>query len=147
METYMGRFLRYENAFVTLIPLDESQPRLGGKVQVKSFIMDWATFTPQVKTLYGIYSEDFITFGEYAAGNPLDNEELLLKICDDSDTDAVADKTTYRFENNELFYKREVNTTLRDPQVEHAVPESKLQEMIEQSWSETLFYGLGNKNV
>ena len=115
MESYAGRWLRYENAFVTLFPVDESQPRLGGKVQVKAFIMDWATFTPQIKTLYGIYSEDFITFGEYAHGNPLDNEEQLLKICDSQDTEAVSDKTTYRFENNELFYKRDVNTAIKDP--------------------------------
>jgi hypothetical protein len=147
MESYAGRWLRYENAFITLIPVDETQPRLGGKVQVKAFIMDWATFTPAIKTLYGIYSEDFITFGEYASGNPLDNEELLLKICDNNDTESVAEKTTYRFENNELFYKREVNTALKDPEVEHAISESKLIELIEQSWSETLFYGVGNKNV
>ena len=49
--------------------------------------MDWTTFTPQLKTLYGVYSDDFITFGEFSkeSGNPLDNEEVLLKVCDDED--------------------------------------------------------------
>ena len=87
METYWGRFWRYENAQVTLIPVDEAQPQLGGKVKVKAFVMDWTTFTPQLKTLYGVYSDDFITFGEFSkeSGNPLVNEEVLLKVCDDED--------------------------------------------------------------
>lgn len=65
MESKVGRFWRYENAYVTLFPVDEAQPRLGGKVRVKAFVMDWRTLTPQLKTFYGIYSDDFITFGEF----------------------------------------------------------------------------------
>jgi hypothetical protein len=65
METRLGRFWRYENAFVTLYPIDEEQPRLGGKVKVNAFVLDVRTFTPQLKTLYGVYSDDFITFGEF----------------------------------------------------------------------------------
>jgi len=55
-----------------------------------------------LKTLYGIYADDFITFGEYSSevGNPLDNEEVLLKIVDENDNSTVAAKTTFRFENN-----------------------------------------------
>jgi hypothetical protein len=41
MESFMGRFWRYENATINLIPVDESQPRLGGKVHVKSFVFDF----------------------------------------------------------------------------------------------------------
>ena len=149
METYWGRFWRYENASVTLIPLDASQPQLGGKVQVKAFVFDVRTFTPQLKTLYGVYSDDFITFGEFAkaAGNPLDNEELLLKVVDENDTTTVADRTTFRFQDNNLFFKREVNAEVHDPEIEQAVAEVKLLPLIDQSWSETFFYGLGNKRV
>ena len=148
MESYWGRFWRYENAQVTLIPLDESQPAQGGKVKVKAFIMDWRTFTPQIKTMYGIYSDDFITFGEFSKGsNPLENEELLLKVVDESDNVTVPEKTTFRFENNGLFYKREVNGEVHDVEIEHEVSESKLLPHIDQTWSETLFYGVGNKRV
>ena len=125
METYWGRFWRYENASVTLIPLDETQPQLGGKVKVRAFIMDWRTFTPQFKTLYGVYSDDFITFGEFAkgSGNPLDNEELLLKVVDDQDLTTVADRTTFRFQDNNLYFKREVNEEVLDKEIEHEVQE------------------------
>lgn len=149
METYVRRFVRYENAKITLLPLDESQPRLGGKVKVSAFIMDWRTFTPQWKTLYGIYGDDFITFGEFAkaSGDPLHNEELLLKVVDENDTTTVADRVTFKFENNSLHYKREVNPEVKDTEIEHPIPETKLSPLIDQTWSETLFYGLGNKNI
>jgi hypothetical protein len=149
MESKWGRFWRYESAQVTLIPVDETQPQLGGKVKVKAFVMDWRTFTPQLKTFYGVYSDDFITFGQFSkeAGNPLENEEVLLKVCDDEDKATVADRTTFRFENGAVFYKREVNGEIIDSEIEHAVNEHKLQPLIDQTWSETFFYGLGNKRV
>ncbi len=149
METSWGRFWRYENAQVTLIPVDETQPQLGGKVKVKAFVMNFQTFTPQLKTLYGVYSDDFITFGEFSkeSGNPLDNEELLLKVCDEEDRTTVPDRTTFRFENGSLFFKRQVNGEVVDSEVEHTVEENKLHPMIDQTWSEVLFYGLGNKRV
>ena len=65
MESKMGRFWRYENATVSLFPVDEEQPRLGGKVRAKLLTVDWRTFTFRYKTLHGIYSDDFITFGEF----------------------------------------------------------------------------------
>ena len=148
MESRWGRFWRYENAQITLIPLDEAQPQLGGKVKVRAFVMDWRTFTPQLKTLYGIYSDDFLTFGEFAKdSNPLDNEELLLKVCDENDHTTVPEKTTFRFENNNLFFKREVNGEVVDSEIEHEVAESQLHPLIDQSWSELFFYGVGNKRV
>ncbi len=110
--------------------------------------MDWRTFTPQLKTLYGVYSDDFITFGEFSKGtNPLENEELLLKVVDEDDKVTVPDRTTFRFQDNGVFYKREVNGEIFDSEVEHEVAEAKLLPHIDQSWSETLFYGLGNKRV
>lgn len=149
MESRWGRFWRYENASVTLIPVDEAQPQLGGKVKVKAFVMDWRTFTPQLKTLYGVYSDDFITFGEFSkeAGDPLDNEELLLKVFDENDRVTVPERTTFKFADNGLFYKREVNGEVIDTEIEHEVPEAKLHPLFDQSWGETLFYGVGNKRV
>jgi hypothetical protein len=148
MESYWGRFWRYENAQITLIPVDESQPALGGKVKVKAFVMDFKTFTPQIKTLYGVYSDDFITFGDFGkAENPLDNEELLLKVVDENDTVTVPERTTFRFQDNGLHFKREVNGEVFDTEIEHEVKESKLLPHIDQSWGETLFYGVGNKRV
>ena len=87
METYAGRFWRYENAFISLFPVDVNQPRLGGKVRVKVLAMDFRTFTPSWKTLHGVYSDDFITFGEFKkeAGDPFHDEALLLKIVDEED--------------------------------------------------------------
>ena len=126
METYAHRFWRYENAYITLHPVDESKPRLGGRVKVTAFIMDWRTFTPQYKKLYGIYSDDFISFGEFTkeAGDPFHNEELLLKIVDDSDKTTVSDKVTFRFADNTLHFKREVNPELKDVEIEHPVAEA-----------------------
>lgn len=150
MESSWGRYWRYENARITLIPLDETQPQQGGKVKVKAFVMDWRTFTPQLKTFYGVYSDDFITFGEFAkeAGNPLENEEVLLKVVDESaENTVVPQRTTFRFEDNGLFFRRQVNGEVIDTEIEHTVPESRLHPLIDQSWSETLFYGLGNKRV
>lgn len=85
--------------------------------------MDFRTFTPQYKTLYGVYGDDFLTFGEYAksAGNPLENEEVLLKIVDEGDKHTVADKVTFKFENNQLTYRRDVNDQVHDPEVEHSL--------------------------
>ena len=45
MESLLGRYWRYENATMTLHPVDEAEPRLGGKVQVKSFVLDIRTLT------------------------------------------------------------------------------------------------------
>lgn len=149
METYARRFLRYENAYISLIPLDEAEPRQGGKVKVSAFVMDWRTFTPQFKTLYGIYGDDFITFGEFAkgSGEPLHDEALLLKVVDEEDKTTVADRVTFKFDNGTLHFKREVNPEVKDTEIEHPVPETKLTPLIDQTWSETLFYGLGNRNI
>ena len=85
----------------------------------------------------------------------MDNEELLLKIVDDDGRDSVmggersniSDKTTFRFENNQLLFSKHVNAEKSDVEINHAIPESQLDELITQSWTETLFYGVGNKNM
>jgi len=148
-DSYKQRYFRYENHFITLIPVDENQPRLGGKVKANAFIMDWRTFTPQIKTLYGIYSDDFLTMGEFTkeAGNPLEKEDVLLKIAEEGSSNLIATKTLFRFENNRLYYRRDVNESLRDLEVEHPIKESEITPLIDQTWTEVFFYGIGNKHI
>jgi hypothetical protein len=148
MESIVGRFWRYESASITLMPVDESEPRLGGKVQVKSFGMDFRTLTPFVQTQYGVYSDDFISFGTFdkSVGNPLEDEEILLKIVEEptGEDSIVLDKTTFNFEGNQLVYKKEVNDEKVDVEVNHSIAESPLDPIIDDSWTETFFYGVGN---
>ena len=40
MESLLGRYWKYESSTINLIPVDENEPRLGGKVEVKSFVID-----------------------------------------------------------------------------------------------------------
>ena len=50
MESYLKRFWKYENATISLQPVDEAQPRLGGTVKVTGFVLDFKTMTPSMKT-------------------------------------------------------------------------------------------------
>ena len=95
---------------------------------------------------YGVYSDDFVTYGTFdkEAGNPLDDEELLLKIVSDDYEEVVADKTMFKFENNELYLSKEVNAEKSDPETNHAIEETKLDKVIADSWTEKFFYGVGN---
>ena len=148
MESKFGRFWRYEMASVQLIPLDHEQPRLGGKVSATGYVLDIRTMSPSIRSYAGVYGEDFITFGEFAPGNKhaLDDDELLLKICEDNvDPEAVLDRHNFRFDGDKLVYSRDVAG--HDEETEHAVGESELTPTIGQTWSETFFYGLGNKNM
>ena len=149
MESLLGKFWRYENATINLLPVDENEPRLGGKVQVKSFVLDLRTLTLGFQTQYGIYTDDLVTFGTFdkSEGNPLDNEELLLKIAEDvsGEDSLISDKTTFKFHNNELHFSKEVNEEKSDIEVNHPIQQTKLDAQIAQSWTETFFYGVGNK--
>ena len=62
-ESMLNRFWRYKNASITLIPVDENEPRLGGKMQVKSFVIDFRALTLAMKTEYGVYSDNFVAYG------------------------------------------------------------------------------------
>ena len=118
-------------------------------MHVKGYGFDFRTLTPQTINQYGIYSDDFVTFGTFSAqaGNPLDNEEILLKIVDENSSSEVVDKTTFRFDQNNLTFEREVNGELSDIEVNHAIPSTTLDVVHTDSWTETLFYGVGNKSV
>ena len=121
----MGRFWRYENATVDLIPVDAENPRLGGKVSVSAWVFDARTLTPSKKNYFGVYGEDFITFGEYKkdAKYPIDDEETLLKIFDEEDQ-SVIDKHSFKFENDQITYSREVNGEELDAEIEHSIAET-----------------------
>ena len=74
MESMFGRFWRQENATIKFDPADPNQPRLGGSCTVSVMGFDHRTFTPFRKTYYGIYAEDFLTYGEYKNGAPQSEE-------------------------------------------------------------------------
>ena len=148
MESLFGKFWKYESSTINLIPLNENEPRQGGKVHVKSFIFDFQTFTPQFTNQYGVYNDDFVTFGTFTkdAANPLEDESVLLALVDDSNGHhaSVVDKTTFKFDNNNVVFVREVNKDVADVELNHAISETPLDAVNTDSWTETLFYGVGN---
>ena len=150
-ESIMKRFWRYENASITLIPVDENAPRLGGKVQAKSLVIDFRALTLSMNSQYGVYSDNFVTFGTFdkGEGNPLDNEELLLKVMDSDITgdSGLLDKTSFKFEGNNIYFSKEVNEEKDDPELNHPIEETKLDVVVDETWTEALFYGVGNKAV
>jgi hypothetical protein len=59
----------------------------------------------------------------------------------------VLDKTSFKFEGNGILYSKEVNEEKDDVELNHPIEETKLDMVIEESWTEALFYGIGNKAV
>ena len=149
MESRFGRFMLYQDARLNLLPIDAEQPRLGGKVTASVYSFDVRTFTFQNKQYFGVYGEDFLTFAEFGkdCNYPIDDEATLLKIFDEqAQADGtVVDKHSFRFENSRVLYSREVDGDAKDAELEHAIEESELSPQVYQTWSETLFYGAGNK--
>jgi hypothetical protein len=137
-----GRYWKYENTTVNFEPVDPQEPRLGGSVTANVKGFDVRTFTPYVRTYHGVYGEDFLTFGQFADGAP-ESEEALLKIFEEDGS--VIDKHSFKFTDNRVYYSREVNAEAKDAEIEHFIPESELTQAVAQTWSETLFYGAGNK--
>lgn len=148
MESYFHRFQKYEHAGINLHPVDPNNPRLGGKVVANIKQFDVRTFSFGTKSYFGVYGEDFMTFGQFAADAhyPIDHEETLLKIMED-ENEVVIDKHTFRFENNRVTYSRKVNGEVVDTEIEHAIEQSELTPNVDESWSESFFYGVGNKNM
>ena len=146
MTTPLGKFWKMESSRFTLHPLDESQPRLGGKVSVQALVFDVRTLTVKMKTLYGIYGDDFIQYGVFKEGShPLDNEEELLKITENIDkSDDISERITFKFSNDDLTFSHDINENLLDSELNHEVEENKLSHFTHTSWSEKLFYGIGN---
>lgn len=137
-----GRFWRFENTSVNFQPVDPAEPRLGGRVAVSVQGFDVRTFAPYTKTYHGVYGEDFLTYGQFQDADPA-SEEVLLQIFEDSS--AVVDKHSFKFSDNRVYYSRHVDGAHVDSELEHAVAESELVPQIGQTWTETMFYGAGNK--
>ena len=149
MTSFFSKFLRVESARFTLHPLDPANPRQGGKVSVKSLVFDVRTFTFKIKTFYGIYGDDFIQYGEFNNGaNPLNDDELLLKITEDVDNSSeVAQRVTFKFSDDNLSFTHDVNSAKLDTEVDYGVTENKLSFCSKASWSERFFYGVGNQEM
>ena len=106
MESALGRFWKVEDTTVTFYPVNADEPRLGGKVAASVKGFDVSTFSPYTKTYYGVYGEDFVTYGQFKGNqNPIDNDELLLKIFEDKDS-SVVDKHSFKFNDNKITYSR-----------------------------------------
>ena len=147
METTAHRFWKYENTTITFYPLNSEEPRLGGKVVAKVIGFDVCTFTPYIKTLYGVYGEDFVSYGEFKSNaNPRDSDETLLRLFDEADSEVV-DQHNFKIVDNTVTYSRKVCGEHHDTEVEHAIEETVLSPHVDQTWSETLFYGVGNKHM
>ena len=88
METYAKRFLMFDYYTINLHPLEEENPSLGGKVTVQNFKLDFQTLIPSYQKLYGVYSDEFVIFGEHKEikdGSLLTDEGELIKIADSAD--------------------------------------------------------------
>ena len=142
------RFWKAENTTLTFYPVDEEQPRLGGKVKASVMGINFQTLTPFMRTYHGVYGEDFITYGTIVSNgaDPLNDDETLLKAIDGS-MEECTDRHSFRFENDQVWYSRQVNGAHHDAEVEHEIAMTPLQPLIYQTWSETLFYGAGNRNM
>jgi hypothetical protein len=84
------------------------------------------TFTPYMKTYFGVYGEDFVSYGEFKSDkNPRDCDTTLLKLFDDAEKDVV-DQHNFKFANNTVTYSRQVCAEHHDTEIEHSIEESVL---------------------
>ena len=147
MESMLGRFWLFADTRINLIPLDESEPRLGGRVLATQTTVDFSTLTLQNKHYHGVYGEDFLTYGEFAEDQNPEDEATLLKIFDDADQSAVVDRHTFKFDETKVSYSRRVNSEVKDAETEHQIDETPLSQSVGNTWSEVLFYGQGNAKM
>ena len=108
MESMFGRFWKYSDTSINLMPLNEGEPRLGGRVLATERCFDFRTFTLASKNYHGVYGEDFLTYAEFSPEADPDNEATLLKIFEEG-SDEVVDRHTFKFEGNNVVYSRSVD--------------------------------------
>ena len=120
MESLVGRFWKYSDTRITLEPLDENEPRLGGRVLASQTSFDFRTFTLANKSYHGVYGEDFLTYGEFNKDVDPQNEETLLKIFEEG-SEAVVDRHYFKFENGQVTYSRAVDGAVKDVDLEHPI--------------------------
>ena len=141
-----GRFWKYSDTRINLQPINEEEPRLGGRVQATQTSFDVRTFTLQNKTYHGVYGEDFLTFGQFAEEADPENEATLLKIFEEG-SEEVVDRHMFKFADQQVTYGRSVNAEYVDADVEHEIETTQLHNNVGDSWSEALFYGVGNSKM
>ena len=66
----------WEHEFTKLnfLPLDKENIGAGGRIEGMRTKWNFRTMTPSRRFVYGLYGEDFITFGVYEIEDPLENE-------------------------------------------------------------------------
>ena len=104
------------------------------------------TFTLANTHYHGVYGEDFLTFGKFDESADVDNDATLLQIFEDG-SEAVVDRHYFKFEDGQLSYGRAVDSSRVDAEVEHSIEQTPLSTTVTDSWSETLFYGVGNSKM
>ena len=87
-----------------------------------------------------------MTFGQFSEEADPENEADLLKIFEDDSPDVV-DRHFFKFADQQVTYSRQVDGEKIDADVEHAIEATPLSSTISDSWSETLFYGVGNSKM
>lgn len=58
----------------------------------------------------------------------------------------MLDKHFFKFEDSKLTYSRTVSDK-KDHEIDHPIEESELKPKHADTWTESLFYGVGNKNM
>ena len=58
--------------------MNEADPRQGGRVQARVTGLDVRTFTPYSMTRYGVYGEDFLTFGQFRDNSSVGSDDNAL---------------------------------------------------------------------
>ena len=142
MESTFGRFWKYTDTRINLTPIDIEEPRLGGRVDATEWKLDVRTLSVSKTNYHGVYGEDFLTFAEFDKDVDVKQDENLIQAVEGGE--GVLDRHSFRFENGKVLYSRQVSE-VKDLEVEHEIDESELTETIPQTWSESLFYGVGNK--
>ena len=117
-ESMFGRFWKYADTKITLTPIDEKEPRLGGRVSASQKAFDIRTFTFSSTYYQGVYGEDFLAFGQFHKDVDPSNEATLLKIFEDG-SEEVIDRHFFKFENQKVTYSRSVNGNHKDTDIEH----------------------------
>ena len=98
MESIFGRFWMYQDTRINLTPVDENEPRLGGRVHATQRTFDVQTFTLSNTHYHGVYGEDFLTFGKFDESADVENDATLLQIFEEGN-DAVLDRHYFKFDN------------------------------------------------
>ena len=60
------------------MPLDDEQPRLGGRVTATEYKFDVRTFSVGKTTYHGVYGEDFLTYAEFDQDVDVTKDETAI---------------------------------------------------------------------